>query len=169
MVRFHEGPPNLLCDIWIRRDKRLKRPNKFYSRNEKITLRSLGLEPVPISGAGWIEKEDGTNDKVMVQLKSTDSNSYRIEMLDMKKLEYHAQTSHKVPIFLVQFLQQDKIYAIIDVNNINELFGAFETSEAKINKNIDIVETEVIERKVKSSKKDREKFNKERSEKYGRK
>lgn len=122
-----------------------------------------------MSGAGWIDKEDGQNDKVLVQLKSTDSSSYKINMLDIKKLEYHAQVSHKVPIFLVQFLQQDKIYAIIDVNNINELFDAFNIKEAKINKNIDIVEAEVIDRKVKSSKKDREKFNKERSEKYGRK
>lgn len=122
-----------------------------------------------MSGAGWIDKEDGQNDKVLVQLKSTDSSSYKINMLDIKKLEYHAQVSHKVPIFLVQFLQQDKIYAIIDVNNINELFDAFNIKEAKINKNIDIVEAEVIDRKVKSSKKDREKFNKERSEKYGQK
>ena len=147
----------------------MKRSNKFYIRNEKITLKSLGLEPIPMSGAGWVEKEDGQNDKVLVQLKSTDSSSYRINMLDIKKLEYHAQVSHKVPIFLVQFLQQDKIYAIIDVNNINELFDAFETKEVKVNKSIDIVEAEVIDRKVKSSKKDREKFNKERSEKYGRK
>lgn len=147
----------------------MKRSNKFYIRNEKITLKSLGLEPIPMSGAGWIDKEDGQNDKVLVQLKSTDSSSYKINMLDIKKLEYHAQVSHKVPIFLVQFLQQDKIYAIIDVNNINELFDAFNIKEAKINKNIDIVEAEVIDRKVKSSKKDREKFNKERSEKYGRK
>ena len=147
----------------------MKRSNKFYIRNEKITLKSLGLEPIPMSGAGWVEKEDGQNDKVLVQLKSTDSSSYRINMLDIKKLEYHAQVSHKVPIFLVQFLQQDKIYAIIDVNNINELVDAFETKEVKVNKSIDIVEAEVIDRKVKSSKKDREKFNKERSEKYGRK
>ena len=30
------------------------------------------------------------------------------EMLDLKKLEYHAEVSNKVPIFLVQFLKQDK-------------------------------------------------------------
>lgn len=31
-----------------------KRSGKFYSKNEKETLKNLGLKPVPFSGAGWI-------------------------------------------------------------------------------------------------------------------
>lgn len=99
-----------------------KRSGKFYSKNEKQTLRSLGLKPAPASGAGWVVKEDGENETLMVQLKSTDALSYRITRLDMKKLEFHAEVSNKVPVFLVQFLKDDKLYAIVDVNNIDDLF-----------------------------------------------
>lgn len=99
-----------------------KRSGKFYSKNEKQTLKSLGLKPAPASGAGWVVKEDGENETLMVQLKSTDALSYRITRLDMKKLEFHAEVSNKVPVFLVQFLKDDKLYAIVDVNNIDDLF-----------------------------------------------
>lgn len=99
-----------------------KRSGKFYSKNEKQTLKSFGLQPAPASGAGWVVKEDGENEALMVQLKSTDSLSYRLSRLDMKKLEFHADVSHKVPVFLVQFLKDDRLYAIVDVKNIDDLF-----------------------------------------------
>lgn len=99
-----------------------KRSGKFYSKNEKETLKALGLTPAPASGAGWVVKEDGENETLMVQLKSTDSTSYRISRLDMKKLEFHADISSKVPVFLVQFLKDNRLYAIVDVNYIDELF-----------------------------------------------
>ena len=145
----------------------MRRSGKFYSRNEKETLSKLGLKPAPMSGAGWIVKEDGENEVAMVQLKSTDSSSYRLDMLDMKKLEYHADVSNKVPIFLVQFLKQDKIYAIIDVDNIQDLFKALKTNEAP--KRIVLKNDEEVEErtKIKSSSKARNQFFKERSEKFG--
>lgn len=148
----------------------MKRSGKFYSRNEKETLLSLGLKPAPMSGAGWIVKEDGENEVVMVQLKSTDSSSYRLDLLDMKKLEYHADVSKKLPVFLIQFLKADKIYAVVDINSLDELGKAFKTG--KVGKKIVIEDNEEmgVKRKViKSSKKSREKFFKERGEKFGRK
>ena len=72
----------------------MKRTGKFYYRNEKETLRKLGLTPVAGSGSGWIDKEDGESDIALVQLKSTDSSRYTLDMLDMKKLEYHASVSN---------------------------------------------------------------------------
>lgn len=148
----------------------MKRSGKFYSRNEKETLLSLGLKPAPMSGAGWIVKEDGENEVVMVQLKSTDSSSYRLDLLDMKKLEYHADVSKKLPVFLIQFLKADKIYAVVDINSLDELGKAFKTGKA--GKKIVIEDNEEMEVKrkvIKSSKKSREKFFKERGEKFGRK
>jgi hypothetical protein len=150
-----------------------KRSGKFYSRNEKQTLKALGLEPAPMSGAGWIIKEDGENEVAMVQLKSTDSSSYKLEMLDLKKLEYHAEVSNKVPIFLVQFLKQDKIYAIVEVGNIGELNEALTTGS--VPQRITFKEEEIDQqsnlsaRKIKASKKAREEFFKERSAKFGKK
>ena len=94
-------------------------------------MKGLGFEPAPASGAGWIVKEDGENDLAMVQLKSTDSTRYTLDMLDMKKLEYHANISHKIPIFIVQFLREDRLYAIVPVDNIIDLKDSVETGKIK--------------------------------------
>ena len=42
----------------------MKRSGKFYSKNEKETLRKLGLRPFPFSGAGWLEKKEGEKKNV---------------------------------------------------------------------------------------------------------
>ena len=143
-----------------------KRSGKFYSNNEKKTLESLGFVPSPMSGAGWIVKEDGENDGAMVQLKSTDSSSYRLDILDMKKLEYHAYVSNKVPIFLVQFLKQDKVYAIVDVSNIDDLFEAFNCNKKPEYQKITKIENKNERKMIRSSKKSRDEFMKERNDKY---
>lgn len=143
-----------------------KRSGKFYSNNEKKTLESLGFVPSPMSGAGWIVKEDGENDVAMVQLKSTDSSSYRLDILDMKKLEYHAYVSNKIPIFLVQFLKQDKVYAIVDVSDIDDLFEAFNCNKKPEYQKITKIENKNERKMIRSSKKSRDEFMKERNDKY---
>lgn len=143
-----------------------KRTGKFYSKNEKETLRKLGFEPSPMSGAGWIIKEDGENDLSIVQLKSTDNSSYTLNLLDMKKLEYHADVSNKLPIFIVQFLKANKMYAIVSIDNIIDLTNAIKTG--KIEHEVKIEDNgETIKRKtIKASKKSLENFYKEREEQY---
>lgn len=139
-----------------------KRSGKFYSQNEKRTLKALGLTPAPASGAGWVVKEDGENETLMVQLKSTDNLSYRLSRLDMKKLEFHADVSHKVPVFLVQFLKDDRLYAIVDVKNIDDLFYGLKGIKpnttsvdiASIKEEIDIASTSK-EKKEKINKKEK--------------
>lgn len=139
-----------------------KRSGKFYSQNEKRTLKALGLTPAPASGAGWVVKEDGENETLMVQLKSTDSLSYRLSRLDMKKLEFHADVSHKVPVFLIQFLKDDRLYAIVDVKNIDDLFYGLKGIKpnttsvdiASIKEEIDIASTSK-EKKEKINKKEK--------------
>lgn len=139
-----------------------KRSGKFYSQNEKRTLKALGLTPAPASGAGWVVKEDGENETLMVQLKSTDSLSYRLSRLDMKKLEFHADVSHKIPVFLVQFLKDDRLYAIVDVKNIDDLFYGLKGIKpnttsvdiASIKEEIDIASTSK-EKKEKINKKEK--------------
>lgn len=145
----------------------MKRTGKFYSRNEKETLSRLGLKPSPMSGAGWVIKEDGENDIAMVQLKSTDSSSYRLDLLDLTKLEYHADISRKVPIFLIQYLKTGKIYAVVDIDNIKELGEALDTGKVKEKMVIKDIESTVEKKVVKTSKKSREQFFKERGEKFG--
>lgn len=144
----------------------MKRTGKFYYKNEKEVLSRLGLAPAPQSGAGWIVKEDGENELVMVQLKSTDNSSYKLDMLDIKKLEYHAQVSNKVPIFLIQFLRQDKIYAVVDIANINDLYNAFELKEAPKRMQIGNDANIIKDAKIKASKNSRDKFYREQENKF---
>lgn len=82
-------------------------------------------------------------------------------MLDMKKLEYHAAVAHKIPLFLVQFLQQDKIYAIISVDNLSDLKDIIETGSVSESKVVSNSEVEVKSRKVSSSSKAMNQYRKE--------
>jgi hypothetical protein len=101
----------------------VKRPIKWYFKREKEIMERLGLTPTKASGSGWKEKEDGYNDHVLAQLKSTDASSYRITLDDINKLEYHAMVEHKAPVFLIDFIKPDKLYLVVEVNNIQEVYN----------------------------------------------
>lgn len=145
----------------------MRRKGKFYSKNEKEVMKGLGLTPAPASGAGWIVKEDGENELSMVQLKSTDSTRYTLDMLDMKKLEYHAQVSNKIPIFLVQFLKEDRMYAIVPVDSILDLSKALGTGH--VQERISIKSEKLVSSRalIRSSKTSRDKFFEEKEKQYG--
>lgn len=146
----------------------MKRSGKFYSKNEKETLSKLGLRPIPFSGAGWVEKEDGENEFSLVQLKSTEASSYRVDMLDIKKLEYHASVSNKIPIFLIQFLKHDKIYALVNLEDLDDLHNILKNKEKVIKKKVgDCYEEVAVNKKmVQSSSKARKQFFEEKEKQY---
>lgn len=146
----------------------MKRSGKFYSKNEKETLSKLGLRPIPFSGAGWVEKEDGENEFSLVQLKSTEASSYRVDMLDIKKLEYHASVSNKVPVFLIQFLKHDKIYALVNLEDLDDLHDILNNKEKVIKKKDGdcYEEVSVSKKMVQSSSKARKQFFEEKEKQY---
>lgn len=80
-----------------------KKTSKYYFKNEKELMRSLGLNPTPGSG-NRIIKEDGQNEKLIAQLKSTENDSIVIKLNDLTTLLYNAIISHKTPIFINQFV-----------------------------------------------------------------
>ena len=87
-------------------------------------MKSLGLDPTYNSGSGWIEKEDGANEFVICQLKSTDAASIRISQVDIQTLEYNACIAHKIPIFVIQFLNNQETFVLvkpIDLPGLSEL------------------------------------------------
>lgn len=96
----------------------MKRSGKFYRQNESEVMESLGLKPTKNSGSGWIEKEDGQNDNIICQLKSTDAASIKINLSDIEKLEFNAMVSHKIPVFAIQFLGTGKTYLLLSPANI---------------------------------------------------
>lgn len=81
----------------------MRRKSRFWFKNEKELMRSLGLNPAPGSGNGII-KEDGQNEYLIAQLKSTDKDSTTIKMQDLNSLFYNAAVSGKTPVFINQFI-----------------------------------------------------------------
>lgn len=128
----------------------MKRSGKFYYKNERETLEALGFKQVPGSGNGWIAKEDGESDNTLVQLKSTENASYTVSLLDLKKLEVHAEIEHKFPLFLIQFLKQDKIYALVSIENLEDLNDMIKTGKVK-ERAVSVQESTTVKRKKISS------------------
>lgn len=150
----------------------MKRSGKFYRRNEAEIMRALGLNPTLNSGSTWIEKEDGQNDNVICQLKSTDANSIKINKKDIDTLSYNASVSHKLPVFAIQFLQSNEVYLLLKPENLSEVIEYIDTGEVKNNnlfeiENVEDVKTvNVSKQLVKSCSDAREQFKKEQERKY---
>ena len=119
-----------------------------------------------------IEKEDGTNDYLICQLKSTDAQSIRVQQKDIRMLEHNAAVEHKIPIFAIQFLNTGEVWLMakpadfesvaqyldlgyIDKTPVDEIVGADFDSGKK-----EIVYT------IKSSCEARNEYNKEQSDRY---
>lgn len=151
----------------------MKRSGKFYRKNEADVMRSLGLEPTPNSGSGWLVKEDGQSEYIICQLKSTDANSIKVNKKDLDVLSYNAAVAHKLPVFAIQFLQSSEVYLIVKPEMLCEAAKYIETGEyesANEFVGIDLSEHETMTSKtkkvIKSSSNARERFNKENEKKF---
>jgi hypothetical protein len=149
-----------------------QRSQKWYLKNEAEVMTDLGLTPTKGSGGGWIEKEDGQNDHIIAQLKSTDKESYKLKKLDLERLEYNASVSRKVPVFIIQFLQDDTRYALMaieDIPKINEYLNTGEITNSS-DEDLDVVIEELTPKpngkKIGSGSKAREKFNKQKQKEW---
>lgn len=151
----------------------MKRSGKFYRKNEVDVMHSLGLEPTPNSGSGWLIKEDGQSEYVICQLKSTDANSIKVNKKDLDVLSYNAAVAHKLPVFAIQFLQSSEVYLIVKPEMLCEAAKYIETGEYESTNEfvgIDLSEHETmtskIKKVIKSSSNARERFNKENERKF---
>lgn len=151
----------------------MKRSGKFYYRNERETMEMLGMRQVLGSGNGWVAKEDGENEHLLCQLKSTDGNSIGIKKIDIDKLLLNAETEHKLPVFAVQFLKSGEVYLLVRPIDIEEVAEYLNTGVVKRSEEDDIVEVKKIRAKkkpvVKSSESARERFKAENNRKYKKK
>lgn len=154
-----------------------KRTGKFYRKNEAEVMESLGLKPTKNSGSGWVEKEDGQNEYVICQLKSTDANSIKINLKDIQVLEFNAATTHKLPLFAIQFLGTQDVWLMAKPIDFTEVAKYIESGQCKVKNTFLDIETseegyiEHIQKKlnktmVSSSECARIAFNKEREQKW---
>ena len=121
-----------------------RRSTRWYRKNEEEVMKRLGLEPTINSGAGFAQKEDGENDHVLCQLKSTDYGSIAVKQKDLGVLEQHAMVSHKIPVFALQYIDTGEVWVMTKPEYLPELSeymntgiigtskGFFEENEQKL-------------------------------------
>lgn len=151
-----------------------KRSFKFYRENEREVMEALGLKPTKNSGSGWIEKEDGQNDYVICQLKSTDAQSIKVNQKDIRILEKNARIEHKIPMFAIQFLNTGEVWIMLRPEDISDASEYILTGDIHNNRlkdlGINLDDSDELEsvnvNTIKSSSKSREKFFDERNKKY---
>lgn len=151
----------------------MKRSTKFYRKNEEEVMESLGLKPTKNSGSGWIEKEDGQSDDIICQLKSTDAQSIKVNQKDIRILEYNASVVHKIPVFAIQFLNENEVWLMMKPEDVCDVASAL---NGELKRNVDDlfnVENEspyepprIVKKAIKSSANAREKFHEEKNKKY---
>lgn len=148
----------------------MKRSGKFYRKNEREVMEDLGFKPTPNSGSGWIVKEDGQNDYLICQLKSTDAQSIKVNQKDIRILEHNAAVEHKVPVFAIQFLNTNEVWIMCKPEDISDVAQYIETGETKREQIIDVkdVKSVKVNKVIKSSGNAREQFHEEINKKYDR-
>lgn len=147
-----------------------KRSTKFYRKNEEEVMKDLGLTPTPNSGAGFAYKEDGYNDYLLCQLKSTDHQSISVKQSDIRILEKNAGVSHKIPIFAIQFLNTGEVWLMSKPEDYTEVAKYINTGKCEVPQNIvdDVEEIKPRKKKkvITSNADAREEFNLEQNKKY---
>lgn len=148
-----------------------KRSTKFYRKNEEEVMAALGLKPTKNSGSGWIEKEDGQNDYIICQLKSTDAQSIRVNQKDIRILERNASIAHKLPVFAIQFLNTGEVWLMAkpeDFTSVSEYIENGETTTLTLG--IDLSQCEDVtvnsKRIVNSALSAREQFYEQRQRQF---
>lgn len=147
----------------------MKRSGKFYRKNEKEVMESLGLRPTINSGSTWIEKEDGVNDYLICQLKSTDAQSIRVQQKDIRMLEKNAYIEHKIPIFAIQFLNTGEVWLMAKPEDFQDVAGFLDAGIIQKDAGSPIYVPEDIKpeaRVIKSSSSAREEYEKEREKAF---
>lgn len=151
----------------------MKRSTKFYRKNEVEVMNSLGLKPTKNSGSGWVEKEDGQNDYLICQLKSTDAQSIKVNQKDIRILEHNASIEHKLPVFAIQFLNTGEVWLMArpeDFTSVSEYIQTGTTTSSAFDLGLDLSNTEestvTTKKVIESSKSARDFFYEEKARKY---
>lgn len=145
-----------------------KRSTKFYRKNEEEVMKALGLKPTKNSGAGWIEKEDGQNEYLICQLKSTDHQSISVKQKDIRILEDNANVSHKIPMFAIQFLNTGEVWLMAKPEDFTEIAKYIDTSKCEKPQCIELEDVSAPKPKkvISSSASARERYRAEQNKKY---
>lgn len=133
-------------------------------------MRKLGLKPTKNSGATWIEKGDGQNEYLICELKSTEKGSISVKESDLNKLEGQAAVCNKIPLFAIQYINNNNIYIMVKPDDLVEIAKYLNTGECAKPKCFELEEYKELKReskpKIKSGQSKREEFWKTKEEEY---
>ena len=120
-----------------------RRKSRYWFKNEKDLMKSLGMKGTPGSGNGVV-KEDGQNEHVVAQLKTTEGSSITIKLNDVNTLLRNATIMHKLPIFINQFLMGPVLISV-RLEDLIEVAKYIETGkhEKRFQEIVQICEEEV--------------------------
>ena len=148
-----------------------RRSGKFWFKNEAEVMEDLGLAQVPGSGSSWVAREDGSNDHILCQLKSTDANSIRVNKQDIDELAWNAAVEHKMPVFAIQFVNSNEVYLVVRPLDLPEMAKYIKSGIVEVKEpDIEIGEADRRDIKtVKSSESARERFRRQNDKKWQKK
>lgn len=89
-----------------------------WTRREKGVMKDIGANPVALSGAGWLDKEDGQTEDCLIQLKSTERKSITIKLDDVLTLIRNARVAHKRPVFVLEFVGEEILLVAAQVEDL---------------------------------------------------
>lgn len=104
--------------------ERVKRSGRFYRTHEESVMRQLGFEPTKGSGSGWLEKEDGQNEHLIAQLKTTDASQIAVREIDLDRLVQNATVTHKLPVFVIEFLETGNMWLLVRPHEMQDVSDA---------------------------------------------
>ena len=136
-------------------------------------MHSLGMKETKNSGSGWIEKEDGQNEYLICQLKSTDAQSIKVNQKDIRMLEKNALVAHKIPLFAIQFLNTNEVWLMIKPEDVFDVAEALNGDVVRMPDNLINIDEPTpygphsnAKRVIKSSSNARQMFHEEKNKKY---
>ena len=97
--------------------------SRYWYKNEKEVMRRLGLKSTLGSGSGPIEKEDGYNDEILLQLKSTAKRQITVHKKDVDDLVVHAAVEHKAPVFAINFVEDGSVWLMVRPQDVQALLS----------------------------------------------
>lgn len=150
----------------------MKRSGRDWFRNEAEVMELLGLKQVPGSGSSWVAREDGENEHVLCQLKSTDAQSIRLQLQDIHELQVHAAVSHKMPVFAIQFRRSNEVFMLVSPLDAKDLSDYIRHPTGKLEQSskdtlvVDELDEWQPSSSVASSKSARDRFARENEKKF---
>lgn len=94
---------------------------KDSQRQERGLAKELGGSVNAGSGNGWVRKGDVRSDKELWELKITSAKSYSLKHAELDKLNNQALMDGRIPIFLIEFMQQGDSFVVLSKDDYMEL------------------------------------------------